>query len=73
MTWPGYDDGRPRCTCGPAPRGPPWDDGSDPGRCDVCEREADDAADGFPESFEALADGSMVVTLDDLEDFPDGP
>lgn len=43
------------CTCGPAPRGPPWDDGSDPGMCDYCEEMAWRTAHGMhDEDLEAL-------------------
>lgn len=64
MTWPGYDDGRPRCTCGPAPRGPPWDDGADNGACTYCEAVREGRTD---EDFAAMVDGDPP-TLDELED-----
>lgn len=62
MSW------RTRCTCEPPPRGPPWDDGSDPGMCAFCEYEREEAPivalleehlDGDPPTLEELDDETL--------------
>jgi hypothetical protein len=53
-----------RCTCGPRPRGPPWDDGSEDGPCAYCEAVDEGRTN---EDYEALEDGP-APNLDELED-----
>lgn len=55
-----------RCTCEPPPRGPPWDDGSDPGMCDYCEEMSWRSEHGLhDEDFEAMLDGTAGLSRDE--------
>lgn len=56
-----------RCTCEPPARGPPWDDGADPGMCAYCEEQAwRDEHGQHDEDLQDLADGKAPLTLDDF-------
>jgi hypothetical protein len=55
-----------RCRCEPTPRGPPWDDGSDPGMCAYCEEMAWRTEHGqHDEDFEAMIDGRSELTAEE--------